>query len=69
MDDKEWQSILIDQLTSLGWKNDCNDDTTLGFSYVDPIGDKWIRDYDKRSRVFVYYQGNQRPCPLDIVRK
>jgi hypothetical protein len=46
-------------MTGAGWKCDRNDESILGFKF--PDGEKdWIRDYDKKSRRFVQFDGNRR---------
>lgn len=56
---EEWEKTMIAWMTSRGWVNDRNDETTLGFSLRNK-DEWWIRDYDKRSRTFIHYNGNQK---------
>ncbi len=59
MTQDEWESFITEWMTRGGWVCDRNDETTLGFSYKQ--GDShWIRDYDKKNRSFVHYDGNVR---------
>lgn len=53
-----WEQGIKDLNTSLGWICDRDDETTLGFS--DHQGEcHWIKDYNKKTRTFVQYNGNQ----------
>ncbi len=57
--DKEWEEVMIVWMKSRGWENDQNNETTLGFSFKE--GDHhWIRDYEKSTRRFIQYDGNQK---------
>ena len=59
MDQAEWESTITQYMTNGGWTCDRNDEKTLGFSFIE--GDHhWIRDYDKKERRFVQFDGNQR---------
>lgn len=45
-------------MTNGGWTKDRDDETTLGFHFVE--GDKkWIRDYSKEYRRYVQFNANQ----------
>ncbi len=58
MTQEEWENSIIDWMTNGGWINDRDDETTLGFSFME--GEHhWIRDYDKKSKSFVHYDRNQ----------
>lgn len=59
MTDEEWEKEIILWMTNGGWVNDRNDEKTLGFSFMEPPH-HWIRDYDKKERRFVQYDGNLR---------
>lgn len=59
MSDEMWTKYMIEYMESGGWKNDRNDDKTLGFSSIEGAH-HWIRDYDKKDRRFVQYDGNLR---------
>jgi hypothetical protein len=56
----EWEEAMIAWMKSRGWENDINDETTLGFSFTESNGDKWIRDYNKKSRSFIHYNGSRK---------
>ena len=43
-----------------GWENDINSETTLGFSYIDDKGNKWIRDYNKKTGSFVKFNESEK---------
>lgn len=59
MTDEEWENIIISWMVQGGWVNDRNDETTLGFSFLEHPH-HWIRDYDKKERRFIQYDGNVR---------
>ena len=56
--DHVWKEYIIDAMQNDGWVKDRDDETILGFSKVDGKY-HWIRDYDKKLRRFVQYNGNQ----------
>lgn len=56
---EEWEKSVKDHMSKGGWVNDRNDETTLGFS-IEEGPHKWIRDYNKKSRTFVHYDGNMK---------
>ena len=57
-DQNKWENLILTNMISSGWICDRNDESTLGFSL--PEGDKlWIKDYNKDTRRFVQYNGNQ----------
>jgi len=64
MTDEEWQKAMIEYMTNGGWTCDRNDEKTLGFSFIEGES-HWIRDYDKKERRFVQYDGNRR---VNLVR-
>ena len=54
-----WEKTITEYMQNGGWTKDRDDETTLGFSYFE--GDAhWIRDYDKKRKRFVQYDGNQK---------
>ncbi len=54
-----WEQGIKDLNFSLGWICDRDDETTLGFSDIQ--GEcHWIKDYNKKTRSFVQYNGNQK---------
>lgn len=58
MQQDEWERLITEDMEKCGWKKDRDDETTLGFCF--PEGDcNWIRDYDKKTRRFVQFNGNQ----------
>lgn len=54
MTEEEWRETMIVHMNKYGWALDRDDETTLGFTL-----DGWIRDYDKKTRRFVHFNGNQ----------
>jgi len=58
MNQAGWESSVKEKMTNAGWVCDRDDETNLGFSFEE--GDKkWIRDYEKKTRKFVQFNGNQ----------
>ncbi len=56
---EEWEENITKWMERGGWKKDRDDETTLGFSYVE--GEHhWIRDYDKKEKRFFQFDGNVR---------
>ena len=54
----DWEKDIKDYMFFSGWTLDRDDETTLGFSQID--GEVlWIRDYNKKTRRFVQFNGNQ----------
>jgi hypothetical protein len=54
-----WEKTTIEWMQSRGWTHDRNDQDYFGFSFVE--GEHhWIRDYNKKTRSFVQYDGNQK---------
>lgn len=54
-----WELQTKSLMIYAGWVCDRDDETTLGFS--NHQGEhQWIKDYDKKSRTFVQYDGNQK---------
>lgn len=54
-----WEQGIKDLNCSLGWICDRDDETTLGFSDIQ--GEcHWIKDYNKKTRSFVQFNGNQK---------
>jgi hypothetical protein len=59
MNQKEWEEAITKYMENGGWTKDRDDYKTLGFSFIQ--GDhRWIRDYDKKERRYVHFDGNQR---------
>ena len=59
MEYEDWKQKIIEYMTKGGWNLDRDNETTLGFQF--PEGDAlWIRDYDKKTRRFVQFNGNQK---------
>jgi 2-hydroxy-3-keto-5-methylthiopentenyl-1-phosphate phosphatase len=54
MEQSEWEINLIEILGAEGWACDRDDETTLGFKKG-----SWIRDYNKETRRFVQFNGDQ----------
>lgn len=55
----DWEKAVSEHMTKGGWIKDRDDVKTLGFSFIE--GDKhWMRDYDKKTRRFVQFNGNQK---------
>jgi hypothetical protein len=59
MTEQQWEKSVIENMTEDGWINDRNDEETLGFSFKQEDGACWIRDYNKKTRTFVQFMGNQ----------
>lgn len=55
----EWESLTKHWMAKGGWDCDRDDEKTLGFSFIEG-GHRWIRDYCKKERRFVQYDGNRR---------
>jgi len=55
----QWEYDTIHKMTCLGWTFDNDNETTLGFS-IHQGEFHWIRDYDKKTRGFIQYNGNQQ---------
>lgn len=59
MEQLEWEELIKKWMIDSGWQCDRDDETTIGFSFIE--GERhWIRDYDKKKRRFVQFDGNQR---------
>jgi len=58
MDQKTWEESVKNQMIESGWKCDRDDEENLGFHFIED-GFHWIRDYCKKTRTFVQYNGNQ----------
>jgi len=54
---EDWEKSVINYMTEEGWIIDKNDETTIGFSRQDGIH-KYIKDFNKKTRRFVCYDGN-----------
>ncbi len=59
MNQEEWEKSIIEYMTKGGWIKDRDDEKTLGFYFIESEK-RWIRDYDKKERRFVQFDGNQR---------
>ena len=54
-----WEKNVKDWMTNCGWICDRDDEENLGFSkHEDEY--HWIRDYNKKTRAFIQYNGNQK---------
>lgn len=54
-----WETYIVNFMENAGWKFNRNDETTLGFSFIE--GEHhWIKDYDKKTKTFVQFDGNQK---------
>ena len=60
MDPDIWEDSVKHMMIEGGWTMDRDDDTTLGFVFREDNGDEWIRDYNKKSRTFVQFNGSQK---------
>jgi hypothetical protein len=59
MEQMEWEKTITEYMTKGGWSKDKDDEKTLGFTLLQ--GNKlWTRDYDKKQRSFVHYDGNHK---------
>ncbi len=59
MDQAEWEKSIKEYMVNGGWTCDRDDEKTLGFKFTQGESE-WIRDYDKKERRFVQFDGNQR---------
>lgn len=67
MNQQEWEDGIKKMMHKDGWRCDRDDETRLGFSYIE--GEfHWIRDYCKKMRRFVQYNGNQK-VNLKVTKK
>lgn len=57
--DKEWEKDLIDSMQSGGWKCDVNTEEKLGFVFDEDEQHEWIREYNKKTRNFIQFNGRQ----------
>ena len=58
MDQTKWESSIKKRMENKGWTFDHDTESTLGFSFVE--GEfHWMRDYNKKNRRFVQFNGNQ----------
>ena len=56
---EQWEEHTKKCMKQGGWTLDRDDEKTLGFTCKDKnTGDTWIRDYDKKSRNFVHFNGD-----------
>lgn len=54
-----WEEEVIEYMTGRGWKCDVNDENRLGFVFYENEEKEWIRDYDKKTKRFVQFNGRQ----------
>ncbi len=64
-----WEKSIIKLLTENGWTKDRDDANTLGFTQKDKEGNEWIRDYDKKKRSFIQFNGSQQINIIQEKRK
>lgn len=58
MNQIEWEDSVKEYMKTIGWECDTDNEKTLGFNCFDgPF--HWMRDYNKKSRRFVQFNGNQ----------
>ncbi len=65
----EWMKAVTESMILSGWLLDRDDETTLGFSFKTRDGGHWVRDYDKKTRVFVHFDATQRVSLVQVVQK
>ena len=53
-----WEEKIRQQMTYEGWTEHYNDNDCICFHQFDYKGDKWIRNYCKKNKSFVHYNGN-----------
>jgi hypothetical protein len=53
-----WEKAITRMMIDGGWVKDRDDAIALGFHFEEG-NHNWIRDYDKKSRRFVQFDGNQ----------
>ena len=58
MNDKDWEEAIISMMVKAGWTKDIDDEITLGFYFIDSNDQRWIRDYNKKNRRFVHFNGS-----------
>lgn len=54
----EWEEKIIKFMNECGWKLEKNTETLLGFGFIQDEK-HWMRDYDKKTRKFAQYNGNE----------
>lgn len=59
MNQEDWETDIKEYMKNGGWTCDRDDDETIGFSFIQGEN-HWMRDYDKKERRFVQFDGNQR---------
>lgn len=65
-----WEEKVIEYMTAHGWTCDVNDENRLGFVFKEDEEHEWTRDYDKKTRTFVQFNGKQKVtlisnnCPI-----
>lgn len=56
---EEWESNIKTHMQEHGWSLDLDDEKAFQFSFIE--GEfHWMRDYDKKTRRFVQFNGNQK---------
>lgn len=60
MEQSLWEDSIKRMMLEGGWTMDRDNENTLGFVFREDNGDEWIRDYDKKSRTFVHFNGSQK---------
>lgn len=59
LNQEQWEYSIKTMMRHGGWELDIDTETKLGFFYIE--GEfHWIRDYNKKSRTFIQYNGNQK---------
>ncbi len=56
----EEESYLIKSLVERGWICDVNTENKLGFIFPVDENEEWIRDYDKKTKRYVHYNGKTK---------
>jgi len=56
---EDWENKIKNIMVADGWTFDRDDHTHIGFNYIQGKF-HWIRDYCKKTRGFVQYNGNQK---------
>jgi len=60
MEQDLWERSIKKMMSDGGWTMDIDNDDKIGFVFMDEKGDKWIRDYDKKTRTFVHFNGDHK---------
>jgi hypothetical protein len=56
----EWEQSIRDMMIKVGWTCDIDDETKLGFIIKDKEGQRFCRDYDKRTHSFIQLAMDQK---------